>query len=323
MASAPTSPSPIAADATGRTEPDAQAPVYRNRRRIRGARGRRLMRRRGERIERPSRISMKRGHAAHASARPHEHLKRVLIHAGGFNLGLVMRRADRRRHAARPPRPFGGCDRDAFGAHGRSHDADSPRSALGSDSRGHARLVTVTDHARGQLVSGGDLSHGQLAAVARLRRVRASDSQRLGTGSGRQGPGPSCRARAEVSKLRQIRVAVVMRNALGSDTFSRSAACQRKYVSCPCGLGVSHRPKHAVGETEQVPAVRLERQGRIQHRVHGAHAVRTVVRRCGGNVPSQPTEDHGDSPNAWRRRPRLAHCRCQHHRRQSPRPVHR
>src|SRR5207249_6576253 len=33
-------------------EPDAQAPVYRNRRRIRGPRGRRLMRQRGERIER-------------------------------------------------------------------------------------------------------------------------------------------------------------------------------------------------------------------------------------------------------------------------------
>jgi hypothetical protein len=32
--------------------PEAQAPVYRNRRRIRGARGRRLMRKRGERIER-------------------------------------------------------------------------------------------------------------------------------------------------------------------------------------------------------------------------------------------------------------------------------
>ena len=33
-------------------EPDAQAPVYGNRRRIRGRRGRRLMRQRGERVER-------------------------------------------------------------------------------------------------------------------------------------------------------------------------------------------------------------------------------------------------------------------------------
>jgi hypothetical protein len=42
----------------------------------------------------------------------------------------------------------------------------------------------------------------------------------------------SRRARAEVSMSRQIRVVVVMRNALGSDTLSRSVACQRKYVSC-------------------------------------------------------------------------------------------
>jgi hypothetical protein len=31
---------------------------------------------------------------------------------------------------------------------------------------------------------------------------------------------------------RQIRAVVVVRNALGSDTLSRSAACQRKYASC-------------------------------------------------------------------------------------------
>jgi transposase len=39
-------------------EPEAQGPVYRNRRRLRGRRGRRLMRRRGETIERSSRTSM-------------------------------------------------------------------------------------------------------------------------------------------------------------------------------------------------------------------------------------------------------------------------
>ena len=39
-------------------------------------------------------------------------------------------------------------------------------------------------------------------------------------------------ARADVGMSRQIRVVVVMRNALWSDTVSRSAACQRKYVSC-------------------------------------------------------------------------------------------
>jgi hypothetical protein len=49
------------------------------------------------------------------------------------------------------------------------------------------------------------------------------------TGSGSHGPTYSSRrARADVSMSRQIRVVVVMRNALGSDTLSRSVACQRK-----------------------------------------------------------------------------------------------
>src|SRR5262249_53698968 len=53
------------------------------------------------------------------------------------------------------------------------------------------------------------------------------------TGSGSHGPTYSSRrARAEVNMSRQIRVVVVMRNALGSDTVSRSVPCQRKYVSC-------------------------------------------------------------------------------------------
>src|SRR5215212_9459719 len=41
-------------------------------------------------------------------------------------------------------------------------------------------------------------------------------------------------------------------------------------------LGVGHRPKHAVCETEQAPAVRLKARGRIRHRASGSH-----VRRLG------------------------------------------
>src|SRR5262245_27035251 len=53
------------------------------------------------------------------------------------------------------------------------------------------------------------------------------------TGSGSHGPTYSSRrARADFSMSRQIRVVVVMRNALGSTTLSRSAPCQRKYASC-------------------------------------------------------------------------------------------
>ena len=72
--------------------PEAQAPVYRNRRRIRGPRGRRLMRRRGELIERSFAHVYDTGGMRRTHLRGHTNiLKRLLIHAGGFNLGLVMR----------------------------------------------------------------------------------------------------------------------------------------------------------------------------------------------------------------------------------------
>src|SRR4030088_2455918 len=73
-------------------EPDAQAPVYANRRRIRGKRGRRLMRQRGERIERFFAHLYDTGGMRRTHLRGHTNiLKRLLIHAAGFNLGLVMR----------------------------------------------------------------------------------------------------------------------------------------------------------------------------------------------------------------------------------------
>jgi hypothetical protein len=72
--------------------PEAQAPVYGNRRRIRGRRGRRLMRQRGERIERSFAHLYDTGGMRRTHLRGHTNiLKRLLIHAGGFNLGLVMR----------------------------------------------------------------------------------------------------------------------------------------------------------------------------------------------------------------------------------------
>ena len=72
--------------------PEAQAPVYGNRRRIRGRRGRRLMRQRGERIERSFAHLYDTGGMRRTHLRGHTNiLKRLLIHAGGFNLGLMMR----------------------------------------------------------------------------------------------------------------------------------------------------------------------------------------------------------------------------------------
>src|SRR5271166_366046 len=73
-------------------EPAAQTPVYANRRRIGGSRGRRLLRQRGERIERSFAHLYDSGGMRRKHLRGHTNiLKRLLIHAGGFNLGLVMR----------------------------------------------------------------------------------------------------------------------------------------------------------------------------------------------------------------------------------------
>src|ERR1700676_3193396 len=72
-------------------EPQAQIPVYANRRRIRGARGQRLMRQRGELIERSFAHLYDTGGMRRTHLRGHTNiLKRLLIHAGGFNLALHM-----------------------------------------------------------------------------------------------------------------------------------------------------------------------------------------------------------------------------------------
>jgi transposase len=72
--------------------PEARGPVSRNRRRIRGARGKRLLRLRGERLERPFAHLYETGRMRRVHLRGHENiLKRVLLQAGAFNLGLLMR----------------------------------------------------------------------------------------------------------------------------------------------------------------------------------------------------------------------------------------
>ena len=66
--------------------------VYANRRRIRGNRGKRLLRRRGELLERPCAHLYETGGLRRTHVRGHENvLKRLLVHAGAFNLGLWMR----------------------------------------------------------------------------------------------------------------------------------------------------------------------------------------------------------------------------------------
>jgi transposase len=74
--------------------PEAQRPVYGNRRRVRGARGKRLLRRRGEYVERSFAHVYDTGGLRRTHLRGHQNiLKRLLVHAGAFNLGLLMRQA--------------------------------------------------------------------------------------------------------------------------------------------------------------------------------------------------------------------------------------
>ena len=66
--------------------------VYRNRRRVRGNKGKALLRRRGELLERAMAHLFNSGGMRRIHLRRHGNiLKRLLIHAAGFNLSLVMR----------------------------------------------------------------------------------------------------------------------------------------------------------------------------------------------------------------------------------------
>src|ERR1019366_2913344 len=66
--------------------------VYANRRRIRGTRGLTLLRRRSERLERPNAHLSETGGMRRTHLRGHTNiLKRLFVHAGGFNLGLFRR----------------------------------------------------------------------------------------------------------------------------------------------------------------------------------------------------------------------------------------
>ena len=71
---------------------DARGAVYANRRRVRGERGKRLLRSRGEKLERTFAHCYETGGMRRLHLRGRDNIaKRVLVHAAGFNLGLLMR----------------------------------------------------------------------------------------------------------------------------------------------------------------------------------------------------------------------------------------
>jgi transposase len=83
----------------------AKAAVYANRRRIKGERGKRLLRSRGEKLERTFAHCYETGGMRRLYLRGQDNIaKRTIIHAAGFNLGLLMRV----RYGLRKPRSGSG-----------------------------------------------------------------------------------------------------------------------------------------------------------------------------------------------------------------------
>ena len=157
---------------TGETPPEkrtAQQALYGNRRRIRGDRGRRLQRRRGELVERPFAHQYETGGLRRVWVRGHENVrKRVLIQAAGCNLGLLLRYLT----GVGTPRSLQG--RSSFGAFGS--DLASDRALGASDAppgraNGHPptrRLNRSSQHClRGPSSANGLSSTGCLGAVPR------------------------------------------------------------------------------------------------------------------------------------------------------------
>ena len=108
---------------SSRKTPEARAAVYRNRRRIRGARGLRLLRLRGERLERPFAHLYETGGMRRFHLRGHTNIqKRLLIH-GRLQSRITHAATDWRRDSARAAGA-------AHRRHGDASGADS--SALGA-----------------------------------------------------------------------------------------------------------------------------------------------------------------------------------------------
>ena len=153
-------------------KPEAQAAVYRNRRRIRGRRGLRLLRLRGERLERPFAHLYDTGGMRRVYLRGHTNIrKRLLIH-GRLKSRPAHATTDRRGHAART----------AGAAHRRR--GCSYRSSAGSgtwwpvivgqDGRFHRSRFVSGRHPRSSTAAGKKWLSPRAAGVQRLDRMFAA-----------------------------------------------------------------------------------------------------------------------------------------------------
>ena len=108
-------------------KPDAKAATYANRRRVTGERGKRLLRSRGERIERVFAHLLVSGGLRRTHVRGHDEIrKRMLIHAATLNLALIMRH----RHGYGTPRGLQGLTAAAALAAGAGRGLDATCSQI-------------------------------------------------------------------------------------------------------------------------------------------------------------------------------------------------
>jgi transposase len=129
-----------------------QRAVYANRRRARGKRGERLQRLRGERVERSFAHMYETGRMRRTHLRGHSNiLKRLLIHAGAFNLGRLL------RHLV------------GFG---------TPRSLQGRSGRFLLTLLAVYRALRPLLIASLPLHHRRELNTLQPRRVLAAIPKR-------------------------------------------------------------------------------------------------------------------------------------------------
>jgi transposase len=122
-----------------------QEAVYANRRRIRGERGRRLLRQRGEKLERWNQHLYDRGGMRRVHLRGRENiLKRLVVHSGAANLGLLMRKL----FGKGTPRAFQGRLRTVF-----SSLRASPRLVSGTAMRVRSFARWMVDRRPFQMIS--------------------------------------------------------------------------------------------------------------------------------------------------------------------------
>ena len=165
---------------TGETPPEkraAQRALYGNRRRIRGARGRRLQRGRSELVERPFAHQYETGGLRRVWVRGHDNVrKRVLIQAAGCNIGLLLRRLT----GVGTPRSLQGRALSAiYGLIGRLIDRwGRLTSPWGSkwETGGVRRLNRSSPSCLNTPAQRTDFFHGLLSHVALFPFCRAPDS---------------------------------------------------------------------------------------------------------------------------------------------------